>query len=163
MPNVSQTINNLLRLQTGQQLKINNHLSKPGFSLIDILLASFILMVFLSILLIGSGSFLTTRRYSLQNAAAQIASNRIDYLRNQAKTNWATFNIPSTQNFTSSQISELSKLPQGSLVQTIAVYPPLPASPYPDVKQTNITVNWTENGNTRSAKFETLIYQYGIN
>ena len=134
---------------------------KPGFSLIDILLASFLLMVFLTILLIGSGTFLTTRRYSLQNVSAQIASDRIDYLRNQAKTNWQIFNVNSTQNFSSSQIPELSKLPQGSLVQTVGT-PPTP-NHFPDVKQVTITVSWIEKGFPRSAKFVTYIYQYGIN
>lgn len=160
MPNTSRTRNKKPETKNQKNaIKIKSLLFKiygsrltSGFSLVEIVLASFLLMIFLSILLIGSGTFLTTRRYALQNVAAQIASNRIDYLRNLAKTNFASI---TTQSFTN---PELQKLPGSSGTQTVNNY--LGQS---DIKQVTINVDWTENSKTRSTKFETFIYQFGVN
>lgn len=137
------------------QLSTLNSQFKKGFSLIDVLLTTLLVIMFSSILLVGSGSFLTSRKSSLRSVATKIASEQIDSLRN---LDFATLIIqPSPDNFSH---EDLSKLPSGaSGTQTIELNPP---SNYPDMRLVTTKVTWTEDGEAKSVQMQTLIYENGL-
>ncbi|MBI3342039.1 hypothetical protein HY024_02865, partial [Candidatus Curtissbacteria bacterium] len=91
----------------------------------------------------------TSRKSSLQGIASEIATRRIETLRNTAYDS-----LPITGSFAD---SNLSKLPNSTANQTITTY-----QSSADVKQIAIQITWTENGNQKTFNMDTLIYRNGI-
>lgn len=161
MPNTPRTKNK--KLETGNTkeavktksllFKIPSSRLNSGFSLIDILLTMFLVVMFSSILLVGSGSYLTSRKSNLRTIASKIASEQIDSIRKYVKDN-SSFPADNT-NFSH---PDLPKLPSPSRSQTLSNF-----QGASDIKLTTITVNWLEDTETKSVKMETLIYINGLN
>lgn len=126
-----------------------------GFTLIEVVLAIFVILAIVTILLIASGSYTTSRGSNLQGIAAKIASRQMENLRN---TDFAS--LPSTcispAGCTFAD-TDLSRLTSGSAKQTIDPY-----QSSADMKLITIQVNWTVSGAAKQSKIETLIYKNGI-
>ena len=130
---------------------VNCQLSKPGFALVEILLALIFILVIIAILFSASGTFTTSRSSNLQSIAAKIASREIETLRNTSFDS-----LPGSGSISD---PDLSKLPSGTASRTILDY----GSPAdPKIKQVTIQVNWTSNGAPRDIKMDTLISENGL-
>lgn len=160
MPNSSRTINKNCQLSTARLAsrakRVNCQLSKPGFSLIDVLLTMFLVVMFSSILLVGSGSYLTSRKSTLRTLAAKIASEQIDRLRNQAKTNFPY--VQGDPPCYAIDPAESSKLTSYSCTLSTTDHTP----PAAEIYLVTVNVGWIEDSEPKSVKMETLIYQNGL-
>lgn len=123
--------------------------NKPGFSLIEILLAMVVMVALIGLLFSVSGTYFKSRSSDLQTTATSIASKRMEDLRNGGFTN-----LPSSGSFSD---PNLSKLPQGTATQTISNY-----SGDPNIKLVTIKVSWIENTATKNIKTESLFTKGGI-
>ena len=110
----------------------------------------FMLMAIVSIMLVVSGTYLHSRRTSLQTTAARIASRDIE---NQRKAEFDSISGGSISD------SELSNLPSGTATRTVSNFGN-PANP--KIKQVTVTVNWTEKELAQEIKLDTLISKNGI-
>ena len=122
---------------------------KRGFSLIEIVLALFLVLALISILLTASATYTHSRRSNLQSIATKIASREIENLRDTAFGN-----LPGTGTLTD---PDLSKLPSSNANRNVANY-----DPDGKIKQITITIDWTEKGLTKQIVMETLISEYGL-
>lgn len=152
MPNASRTIN-----KSRQLSNVNCQLFKSGFSLVDVLLTMLLIGIFSSILLVGSGSYLTTRKSNYKVIASKIASEQIDAIRKQVADdpNYLT-SLPNPSNSSFSH-ADLTKLPNGTGTQSLTNF-----QSATDIKLTTVTVGWNENNTSLSVNFETIIYADGL-
>lgn len=128
-----------------------------GFTLVEILLSLFLILAIVSILLATSGTFVSSRKASLQSIATKIASCEIEQLR---KTAFANITTGDDVDIGAPCNEDLFKLPvPSSAKRTIADYG---TPPDPDIKQVAIRVTWTENNAFQEIKLETLISENGL-
>lgn len=121
----------------------------PGFSLVEVLISMFIIVILGFLLLTASGTLAQTYSSNLQTIASKAASKEIETLR---ETPFAS--LPSSGAIVD---PNLSKLPAGAATRTVTTY-----QSDPTIKQINVTVTWTFNGSARQLQMATLIYQNGI-
>src|SRR3990167_7458197 len=86
--------NNITISKRSEAKQYNNLTILPGFSLVEILLAFFIIITLVTILLAASGTLFTTRKSRQESIAARVASKKIENLRNAQFSTIAT--SPST-------------------------------------------------------------------
>jgi len=120
-----------------------------GFSLIEIVLALFLVMALLSILFTSTGTYIHSRNSNLQSIAAKIASREIENLRN---TDFGS--LPGTSSFSD---SDLTKLPSGTTNRTVSNY-----QSDVDIKQITVIIGWTEKGVAKQLVMDTLISRNGL-
>lgn len=151
MPNTSQIGNIKQETVNKESLKFNisSFKLKFAFSLVEILVTVFIVMILGTILLTTSGTIAQRFRINLQSIAARIGSKEIERLRN---LDYAS--LPASGSFSN---SEITSLPSGTAYRNVSNY-----QSSPDIKLINITISWLLNGVNRQISMETLIYQYGI-
>ncbi|OGE04309.1 hypothetical protein A3I53_00960 [Candidatus Curtissbacteria bacterium RIFCSPLOWO2_02_FULL_40_13b] len=131
--------------------------TKRGFTLVEILLSIFLILAIVSILFATSGTFVSSRKSSLQGVATKIASREIENLRNTAFASLPNCPSPTGCNITVAEEPDLSKLPSSSATKTIDDY-----ESSNKIKLVTINVNWTENAATQNIKLETLISENGL-
>jgi len=122
---------------------------RPGFTLVEIIITLFVIMILSVILLTTSGTVTQRFKVNLQSTAAKIASKEVERLRN---IDYAS--LPPTGSVSD---TDLSKLPSGAATRTVTNYQSSTA-----IKQVNVTVTWQVNGANKQISMETLIYQNGI-
>ncbi|MEK7581529.1 MAG: prepilin-type N-terminal cleavage/methylation domain-containing protein [Patescibacteria group bacterium] len=132
-----------------EPLTVNKRQRRFGFSLIEVLLSVFILIILTAILLTASGTLTLTRQSNLQSTASKIASKKVEDLRNTAFAS-----LPASGPFAD---PNLSKLPQGAATLTVSNY-----QSSTQIKQVSINVTWVVNSTTRQVHMDTLIYENGI-
>ena len=148
------------RIQNTKQRK------SPGFSLIEILIALFVIVALVTILFSSSGTLFATRDSKLQTVAATIASKEVENLRNIAFTS-----LPAAGTNLSCTVTprdpDLDKLKgngpggKGECHLDVSNYD-APASPT-QIKQITVKIDWkTDNGATQNLKMDTLIYENGL-
>lgn len=136
---------------------------RQGFSLIEVLLAIFLIVALTTILFSASGTLFTSRNSRLQTTAAKVASKHIELLRNEQFTNLSTLNenTPGYGNCTSCldvNDDDLAKLPNSRVDRTIAQY-----EASVDILFATVTVWWNEANQTpRQITLDTLIYKNGL-
>lgn len=126
---------------------------RPGFTLIEILLALFIIMAILTIFFAASSTYVSSRGTNLQGIAAKIASCEIEQLRKAAFSSLAN----GTVNIAPPCDQDKSKLPQPQATRTLSDY-----SASSEIKLATIQVTWIENAANKNIKMETLIYEFGL-
>lgn len=124
--------------------------SQSGFSLIEIILALFLILTIVGILLSTSGSLFTTRSSRLQTQAGRIATKDIENLRK------GDFSAIASGSITD---ADLAKLPTGQASRSVLDYGD---PPNPKIKQVTITVSWVDNNVTKTYTTDTLIYEKGL-
>ncbi|MDO8487087.1 MAG: hypothetical protein Q7S45_02245 [Candidatus Curtissbacteria bacterium] len=129
--------------------KLVLHGGRGGFTLLEIVLALFLILAIIVMLLSASGTLVSSRSSNLRSIAAKIGSREIESLR---KMDFDS--LPPTGSFAD---ADLSKLPQGAATQTLTSY-----QTSPDIKLVTIQVNWVENSVTKSLSEDTLIYRNGL-
>ncbi len=132
------------------KLEIGNWKFKEGFTLIEILVALFVVVILGILLLTTSGTITQRHSSNLQSIAAKVASKEIERLRDIGYSQ-----LPTSDPITGDP--DLAKLPSANAQRTITNY--LDA---PEIKLVSITVSWQLNGANRQVLMETLIYQYGL-
>ncbi len=123
--------------------------ARRGFTLLEIVLALFLVLAIIVMLLSASGTLVSSRSSNLRGIAAKIESREIETLR---KMNFDS--LPATGSFTD---ADLSKLPQGTATQTLSSY-----QSSPDIKLVEVQVNWIENSAAKLLSEDTLIYRNGL-
>ena len=129
--------------------------SRPGFTLVDTLIGIIILLPLITILISVSGSLNTSRQSNLQSLAAKIASRQMETIR---KGGFASL-PPSTP--TQFSDPDLSQLPNNTPLQSATDACNPPASPC-KIKLVTVEVKWVQAETPKSAKVETLVYEYGL-
>lgn len=124
---------------------------KKGFTLIEVVISILLILALVTILLVTTGTFNSTRNSNLQGVAAKIASKKVESLR---KSGFANIPIGGPTSFSD---SDLSKLPNATATQTVTYF-----TSTTKVKVVTINVDWTINGAPRNIKMETLVYEYGL-
>ena len=127
---------------------------RQGFTLIEVVLSIFIILAIVTILLIASGSYTTSRGSNLQGIAGKIASREMENLRNTAYASLPVCPSPDGCTFTD---SDLSKLPSSSAKRFVDTY-----QSSADMKLVTIQIDWTVNGAAKQSKINTLIYKNGL-
>src|SRR3989344_7907041 len=126
---------------------------KNAYSLVEIVIALFLLGALVTILLTVSGTLFTTRSSRLQQIATKIATKDIEYLRNLSFAS-----LPSTGPCNQPILTDadLTKLPSGDCQRTVTNY--LGSS---QIKFVTVTVTWQEKIQKRIL-LDTLVYKYGL-
>ena len=134
--------------------------AKEGFSLIEILIALFVIVALVTILFSSSGTLFTTRSSKLQTVATKIASKEIENLRNIA---FASLPAAGTDKACSTIDPDLSKLKgPPTCKEDVANYDGK-SDALTDIKQVTVKINWkTDNGADQNLKMDTLIYRNGL-
>jgi len=158
MPNVSRTFDKKHLTLDKKNIKsiVNGKWSivRPGFTLIEILLALFIIIAILAIFFAASSTYVSSRGTNLQGIAAKIASCEIEQLRKAAFAsivNGGPTNIGAPCN------QDVTKLPSGQATRTISDY-----SGNTEIKLATILVTWVDNSANKNIKMETLLYEFGL-
>lgn len=129
--------------------------SQSGFSLIEVLLFLLVVLVLVTILLTSASSLAKTRGVRLESIATEIASCEIEQMR---KNSFDSIAIGPPTDIGAPCDQDLSKLPQGTTARrTVSLY-----QSDSDIKQVELSVDWTENGANRNIKIDTLISKYGL-
>lgn len=126
-------------------------MKKNGFSLIEVLIALFVIA---ASLMLYAGSYATVRLTRITRDEAQayrIAARQLEILRS---TPYGT--LPASGAISD---SNLAALPSGSGSFAVADYP----STSGRLKTASATVNWTRDSVARSVNLQTLITQTGFN
>lgn len=136
---------------------------RRGFSLIEVLLAVFLIVALTTILFSASGTLFTTRRSRLQSQAAKIASKDIEDLRNKPFASLPATTAGACEiqaNMSADVWSDLqTKLKSGCLVRAINQYP----TGNTTMKSVTVTVKWNnDSGVQQTLNIDTLIYQTGL-
>lgn len=129
--------------------KVSSLKFATAFTLVEILITVFIILVLGIILLTTSGTLTQRHSSNLQSIAAKVASKEIERLRDIDYASLPTSGPVSD--------SDLSKLPTGAATRTITNYQSSTV-----IKQVSVTVTWEINGANRQVSMDTLIYQNGI-
>lgn len=127
--------------------------AKNGFSLIEIVLSTFLILIFVSIVLSASSTFIAIRKSNLAYIAAKIASRHLEFLR---KSTWAeiTALTPSTVSIND---PDLAKLPASAATRSIGNY-----QTSPKIKQVIMKITWKENNANRELKMVSLFTENGM-
>jgi len=142
------------------QLRTSFHRARPAFSLVEILLALFIVAALLTIILTSAGTLKTGYRSNLQSLATKIASRDIENLR---KMSFASLPADTGSTCLSDYASDLSKLPNPCHTRSVTNF-----QNDVDIKQITTTITWYETGaqqcvlSTCIIKMSTLIYKNGL-
>jgi len=123
--------------------------NKPGFTLVEVLLALLFSATLAILLLITAGTLTQTYKSNMQSVAARIATTEIENLR---KTSYAS--LPASGPFTD---PDLAKLTSSTATLTISDY-----QSSADIKQATVKIDWLQNGSPRQIILDTLIYKNGI-
>lgn len=126
---------------------------QKGYSLVEILIALFLLGALVTILLTVSGTLFTTRSSRLQSIATKIATKDIEYLRNLP---FASFPSTGPCNQPTVADTDILKLPSGDCARTVTNY-----SGSSQIKFVTVTVTWQEKIQKR-VLLDTLVYQAGL-
>ena len=148
---------------------IRNWKFEEGFSLVEVLLAVFLIIALTTILFATSGTLFTTRRSRLQSQAAKIASKEIEYLRNIPfaslpgnATNTACVYGGDSVDVT----ADLQKLKSASCNRQTTNYDGKadpPTTPSTEIKLITITITWRgDKGESQTLNMDTLIYKNGL-
>ena len=152
--------NKFISFQSPTSHRTRNWKFKEGFSLVEILLALFIMAALLTIILTSAGTLKTGYRSNLQSIATKIASGDIENLR---KINFTSLPADTGSTCLSDYASDLAKLPNPCHMRSVANF-----QSDPDIKQITTTVTWYETGaqqcvlSTCIIKMSTLIYKNGL-
>ncbi len=134
--------------------------SKRGFSLIEILIAFFLIVSLVAILFSSSGTLFTTRSSKLQTVAAKIASDEIENLRNIAFTSLPT---AGADRACSTSDPNLSKLKGPATCREDVSNYDGKSDALTDIKQFTVKINWkTDNGADQNINMDALIYRNGL-
>ena len=134
-----------------------------GFSLIEILIALFVIVALVTILFSSSGTLFTTRSSKLQTVAAKIASKEIENLRNIAFTSLPTEGIDKACSTIDPDLSKLKGPPTCKVYVVNYDGKSDTVPPLTDIKQVTVKINWkTDNGADQNIKMDTLIYKDGL-
>lgn len=138
-----------------QVLSVKCRVKPQGFTLIEVVLSIFIILAIVTIVLIASGSYTTSRNSNLQGIAAKIASREMENLKNTAFDSLVNCNPPTGCSIVD---SDLAKLPSSSAKKIFVQN----YESSTDMKLIIIQVDWTANGAPKQSKIETLIYKNGL-
>ena len=130
---------------------VNCQLFKGGFSLIEIVLSTFLILLFVTVVLSASGTYITSRKPNLAYIAAKIASRDLEDLRT-----FPFVQLPPNGIYSISDL-ELAKLPQGQAQRTISDY-----GGDPKIRQIIVKVTYTENNAPREIKMVSLFTENGF-
>lgn len=132
--------------------------AKYGFTLIEIVISLFILLIIISSIISIAGTYSIVRRSSLETIAGKIASSQIETLR-QTDLSVLSCQSPTGCPLTISELPDLSQLPTGaSGKQFIDLH-----AADPNIHDVTVQINWQVNGANRSVSFSTIIYNNGLN
>ena len=155
-----QIVNSKWSIENGKQkpihhlpFTIHHRLWRPGFTLIEILLALLIIIAMLAIFFTTSSTYVSSRSTNLQSIASKIASCEIEQLR---KTDYSTL-VNGTTNIQTPCDQDLPKLPQRQATRTLTDY-----SGNNKIKQAIILITWVDNSANKNIRMETLIYEFGL-
>lgn len=124
---------------------------RPGFSLIELVISMFLIVVLASIVVTAANGLNTRRRTDLSAIAGKAATKEIEHLRNLEFLSLATANNQACD-------SELGgQLQNCRIDRTVSNYPGIT-----NVKQVAITLSWTYQGHSKFVTMETLIAQGGL-
>lgn len=125
-----------------------NRKSQEGFSIIEILITLFIVVVMLMLYQTALDSVFLTKNSSDESIALRIANHEMESLREAGYAN-----LPASGTFSDSL---LSTIPSGTATMTISTY-------NAKTKQADVTVTWQERNtsDTHSVTVTTLITQTG--
>ena len=129
------------------------HRKDLGFSLIEIVLSTFLILIFVSIVLSASGTFIATRKSNLAYIAAKIASRHLEFLR---KSTWTEITAlpPGTVSISD---PDLAKLPTSAATRSIGNY-----QTSSRIKQVIMKITWKENNANRELKMVSLFTENGM-
>jgi len=124
-----------------------------GFSLIEIVLSTFLILIFVSIVLSASGTFIATRKSNLAYIATKIASRHLEFLR---KSTWTEITAlpPGTVSISD---PDLAKLPTSAATRSIGNY-----QTSSRIKQVIMKITWKENNANRELKMVSLFTENGM-
>lgn len=131
-----------------------------GFLLLEILLAIFIIAIFITMLFPVYQTLFTSRTADFREIAAKIARREIENLRKQSSNS-----LPGTCTNCLSD-SDLAKLKNASGSRTVnnCLSPcgnPSPADP--NIKEVSVTIDWdNDKGVRQSLTMNTIIYKSGL-
>lgn len=128
--------------------------TKPGFTLIEILISLVLIIAIIIVLFASTGTLSASRGSNLQSIATKIASRQIETLRKTAYASLPPCPSPAGCTITD---SDLAKLPSSSAKQFLDTY-----EGSPDMKLATIQVDWITNGAAKQLKIDTLIYKNGL-
>ena len=130
------------------------HRKDLGFSLIEIVLSTFLILIFVSIVLSASGTFIATRKSNLAYIATKIASRHLEFLR---KSTWTEITAlpPGTVSISD---SDLAKLPTAAATRSISNYSQTSSK----IKQVIMKITWRENNANRELKIVSLFTENGM-
>ena len=136
---------------------------RQGFSLIEVLLAIFLIVALTTILFSASGTLFTTRRSKLQSQAAKFASREIEYLRNipfadlpdhAANPNCLDPNVTTDLP---------TKLKAATCKDQFTNYDGILDEALTQIKLVTVTIQWTgDRGESQILNMDTLIYKNGL-
>ncbi|KKT45964.1 MAG: hypothetical protein UW37_C0036G0009 [Candidatus Gottesmanbacteria bacterium GW2011_GWA2_44_17] len=126
---------------------------RSGFALIEIVLSTFLILIFVSIVLSASGTFIATRKSNLAYIAAKIASRHLEFLR---KSTWTEITAlpPGTVSISD---PDLAKLPTSAATRSIGNY-----QTSSRIKQVIMKITWKENNANRELKMVSLFTENGM-
>lgn len=130
----------------GQRSKVKG---QSGFSLIEIILAFFLIGVAITIFFSTIGSFLWTKGGKDQQLATRIAIKKMEEIRNTPFSS-----LPSSGPFSD---PDLSKLPSGSGNLTVTDW-----NGNSGIKAVTVKVSWQQAQGTKEVRLDTLITKGGI-
>ena len=148
MPSLWRTTNNQRSTNSYIKKVVSCHLRR-GFTLIEIVLSTFLILIFVSIVLSASGTYLTTRRSNLVYIASKIASRQFESLRS-----YSFLELPTNGSIND---LDLSKLPSGVATRQVSNY-----QASSKIKQVIIDITWTENNAGRELKMVSLFTENGM-
>ena len=127
---------------------------RSGFALIEIVLSTFLILIFVSIVLSASGTFIATRKSNLAYIATKIASRHLEFLR---KSTWTEITAlpPGTVSISD---SDLAKLPTAAATRSISNYSQTSSK----IKQVIMKITWKENNANRELKMVSLFTENGM-
>lgn len=126
---------------------ILRRLSKGGGDLIDIAIATFVIVALITAVLATATTYKHIRKTQLQNTATKLASKKIEELRNQAS-------LPS--NVTDQQTA-VTELPSGYLHLTVADPSPPQFPSIPNLKLITVKMTWSEQGANQEVTLNSMI------
>jgi len=163
MPKLISILYQVLSIK-GKFIHNTKHSRAPGFSLIEILIALFVIVALVTILFSSSGTLFATRDSKLQTVAAKIASKEVENLRNIA---FASLPAQGTEQPCTTSDTDLDKLKGNSPSGHGECHLDVVNYDDPDdptqIKQVTVKIDWrTDNGANQNLKMDTLIYKDGL-
>ena len=129
--------------------------AQQGISLVETLIVIATISILVVLIASVSSSVATIGKTRSSSLAKDIASRELDYLRKIGYANLANGNNTFTD-------SDLSRLPFGTGKYEISDCPVTVCTKGEKTKQVKVTINWVEQGNTKTAELMTLVGEGGI-